>query len=322
MKKRKFLRKKSFKMQKGITLIALVITIIILLILAGVSLSLVTGTNGILGKAKTSVNTTKEASAKEQVELKIAEFQTEYYEKVYVNHEENVNKKMGEWIAEKYSGPITTEDYTFEIKPDPDGDQYNVTIQKGKTLKQEIVGTLSEDGKLNLPPYTEYKFGEKVTLNGESFYVIEESDKDTEKVKLLAEKVIDTTTNTQVGNSGANTMAFSNSNTWAANDDLNNVGNSAVSCAINYGKKFDAKGRLMTKNELDKIVEYADGNQIIQKPEWMKVTGSSQLRYWLGTAKNTNEVWGVYYGNVVGIKYDDAINCYVRPVIEISKSKI
>ena len=37
---------------KGITLIALVITIIVLLILAGVSLSMISGENGILSKAQ------------------------------------------------------------------------------------------------------------------------------------------------------------------------------------------------------------------------------------------------------------------------------
>ena len=39
---------------KGITLIALVITIIVLLILAGVSLNLIAGTDGILGKASSA----------------------------------------------------------------------------------------------------------------------------------------------------------------------------------------------------------------------------------------------------------------------------
>lgn len=39
------------KEQKGITLVALVITIIVLLILAGITISLVLGENGILNKA-------------------------------------------------------------------------------------------------------------------------------------------------------------------------------------------------------------------------------------------------------------------------------
>ena len=43
---------KNRKMQeKGITLIALVVTIIVLLILAGISISMLTGQNGILNRA-------------------------------------------------------------------------------------------------------------------------------------------------------------------------------------------------------------------------------------------------------------------------------
>ena len=42
----------KMKSNKGITLVALVVTIIVLIILAGVSISLVLGNDGILGKAK------------------------------------------------------------------------------------------------------------------------------------------------------------------------------------------------------------------------------------------------------------------------------
>ena len=44
--------KETFKRQNGITLIALVITIIVLLILAGVSIAMLTGENGILNQAQ------------------------------------------------------------------------------------------------------------------------------------------------------------------------------------------------------------------------------------------------------------------------------
>lgn len=44
---------KSFKKkEKGITLVALVVTIVVLLILAGVSINLVLGENGLINKAK------------------------------------------------------------------------------------------------------------------------------------------------------------------------------------------------------------------------------------------------------------------------------
>lgn len=41
-----------FKQEKGITLVALVVTIVVLLILAGVSISMVLGQNGIVTKAQ------------------------------------------------------------------------------------------------------------------------------------------------------------------------------------------------------------------------------------------------------------------------------
>ena len=58
--------------QKGITLIALVITIIVLLILAGVSIATLTGQNGILTRANDAKEQTEIASEKEQVELAAA----------------------------------------------------------------------------------------------------------------------------------------------------------------------------------------------------------------------------------------------------------
>ncbi len=45
---------KKLKSEKGITLIALIITIIVLLILAGVSIAMLTGDNGILTRTKSS----------------------------------------------------------------------------------------------------------------------------------------------------------------------------------------------------------------------------------------------------------------------------
>ena len=57
--------------EKGITLIALVITIIVLLILAGVSIAMLTGQNGILTQANNAKNETELASAKEKVELAV-----------------------------------------------------------------------------------------------------------------------------------------------------------------------------------------------------------------------------------------------------------
>lgn len=57
------------KGQKGITLVALVVTIIVLIILAGVSIALVLGNNGIVTKAQIGANNYKGAAANESKEL-------------------------------------------------------------------------------------------------------------------------------------------------------------------------------------------------------------------------------------------------------------
>ena len=61
-------RKRKNKQEKGITLLALVITIIVLLILAGITISAITGDNGIIGNAGQAKKETEIASEKEIVE--------------------------------------------------------------------------------------------------------------------------------------------------------------------------------------------------------------------------------------------------------------
>ena len=56
--------------EKGITLIALVLTIIVLLILVGVSISMLTGDNGILGQATNAKEQTEISSEKEAIRSK------------------------------------------------------------------------------------------------------------------------------------------------------------------------------------------------------------------------------------------------------------
>ena len=60
---------KNFKKKDGITLIALVVTIVVLLILAGVSISLVIGQNGLISKAKEAKEKTEQATANEQASM-------------------------------------------------------------------------------------------------------------------------------------------------------------------------------------------------------------------------------------------------------------
>ena len=68
---------KVVKKQNGITLIALVITIIVLLILAAVSIAMLTGENGILSKASNAKEKHLIAQYEEELNLCIMEMQTD-----------------------------------------------------------------------------------------------------------------------------------------------------------------------------------------------------------------------------------------------------
>ena len=93
------------KKERGITLIALVITIIVLLILAGVSITMLTGDNGILTQAQNAKDKTEIASEKEAIQLTIINYR--------VNNEEKYN------IGEKLY------DRTLQ-----NGDKWNVIVEK------------------------------------------------------------------------------------------------------------------------------------------------------------------------------------------------
>ena len=84
------------KNQKGITLIALVVTIVVLLILAGVAIAMLRGDNGILTKATKAASATDIAEAKEAVSNRINELTTAWYDGTYNTKTETVD--LGAYI--------------------------------------------------------------------------------------------------------------------------------------------------------------------------------------------------------------------------------
>ena len=72
------MEKNYAKKQKGITLVALVVTIVILLILAGISLNIVLGNNGIITKAQEAKIENNHSTVLEMIQMKNADYETEY----------------------------------------------------------------------------------------------------------------------------------------------------------------------------------------------------------------------------------------------------
>ncbi len=134
------------KKNKGITLIALVITIIVLLILAGVSLNLIAGNDGILRKATSAVNKNKEETAKELVELLITDYQAEFYEKKYING--SYGGTSQEFILEKLRGGVSTGDYYVQLDDEMQDGFLNVYEGNEGTGDLLLLGMLQENGTI------------------------------------------------------------------------------------------------------------------------------------------------------------------------------
>ncbi len=127
------------KNQSGITLIALVITIIVLLILAGVSIAMLTGDNGILNKATQSKEASSQAEAEEVVKIALATILANKNDPTYTNEVET-NKDYSVISKDSLEGVIATEGYTatatasgknFIVKVNG----YNVTVdENGKIV--------------------------------------------------------------------------------------------------------------------------------------------------------------------------------------------
>ena len=106
------MKKGKIEKNQGITLVALVITIVVLLILAGVALSLIVGENGITERAVKASKTQNIAGAKEKLELDIANYAAEFYQAKYVNSDEAATSLKGYVLGKIATG----ENYTVDQK--------------------------------------------------------------------------------------------------------------------------------------------------------------------------------------------------------------
>lgn len=124
---------------KGITLIALIITIIILLILAGISIATLTGENGILNKASKAEEETIKAQIKEEIEMAIMEIQIDQIEKGNkVTLETLGNEESGELI--KKLNEITIELNNNEIIGEYKGYEYTIDDKFNVTIGSQVRG--------------------------------------------------------------------------------------------------------------------------------------------------------------------------------------
>ena len=100
---------------KGITLIALVITIIILLILAGVSIAMLSGEGGILKKAKSAESVTEEQQAREKLELVLSDLAIEKRTNSDYNETQYMDEKLKNQGMLIIKDVVVVDGWYFEI---------------------------------------------------------------------------------------------------------------------------------------------------------------------------------------------------------------
>ena len=141
--------KNSLSSKTGITLIALVITIIVLLILAGVSISLVVGNNGVLTQASNSVVKNREASAKEEVVLAVASCESDYWTDWAKNSSADISTYFSLGRLQGYAPGVqsvttpSATDGSFQVTYRKEGVDYtfNVDANRNVTLATSETGT-------------------------------------------------------------------------------------------------------------------------------------------------------------------------------------
>ena len=102
---------------KGVTLIALVVTIVILLILASISIGALTGDNGIINQAHTAKEDTEIASWEEQIDLAIIDAEKKHRNPSLDDVKEELKNKgiINDYSQVDKDGVITTNEPSYEI---------------------------------------------------------------------------------------------------------------------------------------------------------------------------------------------------------------
>lgn len=132
------MKKEFFRKEKGITLIALVITIIVLLILAAVAIATLTGENGILTQANKAKTETTIGEEQEQIKLGYSDYQ--------------ISKQTGGQEEFKVEGAtVTGTDGAWKIKFNKTGNEYDFD---GITSSTVTTGPWKQEGDTITNPET------------------------------------------------------------------------------------------------------------------------------------------------------------------------
>ena len=230
----------KIKQTKGITLIALIITIIILLILAGVTITMITGDNGILKQATGARETNTKAELEEQVKLAVMASK--------VNNTTSINLETLEEEINKIGGTTITKSADDKLPWTVKKGSYEVTIAEDGTITTNTTG--KDDGKKDED--TKIDYGTKTPAE-DTRTVLEQA--------TLAKpegSTIDSTTNENTGI----VMTDSNGNEWVWIEVPSTVFTNATSSSDYENIKTD-------------LITYANDYRSTWTDEWYAMDGET-----------------------------------------------
>lgn len=160
---KKYKKLKIDENNKGITMIALVVTIIVLLLLAGISISMLSGENGILSRAMQAKEATRAGEVQEAVKLAITKNKAEYVggekqtkaEVISILQEEG--KLKSEEVAELENGDvIEIGGITIDFSALDTGDLSNTLVAMYRNGEGCTVENCTEPTHLHIGDYVNY----------------------------------------------------------------------------------------------------------------------------------------------------------------------
>lgn len=282
----------KIKNVKGITLIALIITIIIMLILAGVVLNLTIGENGIFNTAKYAVAKTKEETAREKLELALADLQARKYTDVE-NYDENgyINNYLINEGMSVEGNIVTVDGYKFEI-------DRNVPKIKGNLGQSEIILTKEVTKYLGKNANDKYEVQALVIIESKKEIekvIIKKQDKITQEIlpsenkqKIVKDITIEldeeykATIKTIDGKTEEKTIIENSVETIKTKEELVAFGEK-----VNKGLTYEGK-TVSLENDIDLKGSASNRN-------WKTIGDSSTTEYFAGTFEgNNHKIYNLY----------------------------
>ena len=292
----------------GITLIALVVTIIVLLILAGISIQMLTGDNGILKKAGEA----KEDTERSQI---IETAQMDILRKTMEKNGEGLTEDELETILIKYGTLLDEDKDNILDKTLTTKENYEIAVSEiynGK-IRQDSDFIIYPNGKDS----SSVSVNDDIIIGTEKFLVIKKT-----YTTIVAIPYYDITlTDNPIQSSDAEEITFSSSEYWGYDsevdmkDSRNNI-YPYITAYANTLKKYGAKNikvRTPLKNDIIDL-SLNQRNPSKSRGYWINWIGTNKLVYNIGSSGELYEDFSWASSLHTGV---DRGNWGVRPVIEI-----